>query len=167
MPIVVIEGEPVSLGQRWRKIVGVVLAVTGLCLYLFFSSPGEVVVDADGNITGLTNAFRASLQGKRFWATQLQEITTELAWQRGEPQRRLELDALMAESAREADAFMEQAYRNFPQTRPSEAERRAQALREEADRLEDQEFSRMVEEYRLGFIAELEALLPTVRAKAE
>lgn len=136
-------------------------------LYLYFSSPGKVVVDTNGEVKGLTNNIRASLQGKGFWKNQLKEVNSELEWELGEPQRQEKLDHEMNQMFRELNQSMENMYRKYPDMRPSAYERQAEALRERADQIEQQELDRYLENIRLKRIAELRSILLLVRANAE
>ncbi len=135
--------------------------------YLFFSSPGKVVVNENGQISGVTNQAREVLHGKRFWKDQLREVVTELDWELGEPRRRAELDREFREMDREFDRTMEEMDQKYPDTRPSAAERHAEALRKRADDIEMAEMARFLEQIRLKRIAELRRIRSIVEAKAK
>lgn len=153
------------MNKKKIKIVsGLLVAVF---LYVYCSSPGKVVVDKNGNIKGLINKARASIQMKRFWKNQLKEINAELKWQLGEPLRKAKLDREMKQIFNEFDQSMEEMYREHPEMRPSVAERQAEALRERADQIEQQEFDRYLEKMRLERIAELRNILPLVKSRIE
>jgi len=126
-----------------------------------------VVVDANGNIEGFINSIRASIQGKEFWKNQLKEVNSVLEWELGEPQRQAKLNREMNQMFREVDQSMEEMYREYPDMRPSAAERLAEVLRERADQIEQQEVDRYIDKIRLERIAELRNILPLVKASAE
>lgn len=104
-----------------------------LVIYVSFSSPGKVVIAETSDIAGITNVARELVQGKTFWQEQLNAITTELNKLEAEPAEtaklNLEMDNMLIESQQDA----EKMYRDYPDTRPSEAERQAEALRDKAD----------------------------------
>jgi sRNA-binding protein len=152
---------------NWGKVKIVAGLLAATFLYLYFSSPGKVVVDNNGNVKGLINNVRASIQGKEFWKNQLKEVNSELEWERNEPQRQAKLDREMNQMFRELDQSMEEMYQEYPDMRPSAAERQAEALRDRADQIEQQEFDRYLEKLRLERIAELKIILPLVKARAE
>lgn len=135
--------------------------------YLCFSSPGEIVVNETGDIKGLLNIARSTLQGKSFWKDQLLEIHSALQQELSEPQRQAELDREMNQMRSEVDETMAEMYREHPDTRPSPEERRADALREQADQIEQREIDLFLEKMRLERIAELQKILPIVQAKGE
>jgi hypothetical protein len=133
--------------------------------YLYFSSPGKLVVDEAGDVEGLTNKARAILQGKSFWKDQLREVTSDLQQELSEPQRKAQLDREMNQGLRKFDQSMEEMYREHPDLRPSPEERLAQVLRDRADEIEQAESDRFLEKIRLKRIAELRKILPVVQAK--
>jgi hypothetical protein len=134
--------------------------------YLWISHSGEVVVQDSGKIAGLINQAREALQGKRFWEKQLLIVDKELEWERGEPKRKARIDREIKELDREFDKDQEQFYREYPDTRPSAAERQAEILRERADVIEQAEFERELEQWRLQRIDELQKIKRVVEVKA-
>jgi hypothetical protein len=135
--------------------------------YLLLSTPERLVVDQAGNVEGLANNGRLLLQGQRFWQDQLREATKALDRELTEPQRRAEgyrLEAELSAEMRRSDADY---YRQHPEMRPTPGELKAQALREMADRIEEQEFDQMMEPSRLREIERLRAVLAVVEAKAQ
>ena len=78
-----------------------------------------------------------------------------------------ELDRITEEGVREFDQLMEEMYREHPEMRPSQADLQAEALRERADQIEQEEFDRLVEKMRLKRIAELRKILQLVKDRAE
>jgi len=104
--------------------------------YLYFSSPGEVVVNGTGEVLGLINNVRATLQGKRFWRGQLREVDSEIDKHLSDPQFMTETRRALDQVGRKTDQALEEVYKKNPEIRPSPAERQAEALRERADRIE-------------------------------
>jgi hypothetical protein len=68
----------------------ILIAVT-LCLitfistYLYLSNPATVVVEENGNISGLSNRIRAFLQGQKFWQNQLSVLDEETRFLQAAP----------------------------------------------------------------------------------
>lgn len=147
------------------KIGGGLIALA--FLYLYFSSPEKVVVDEQGNINGLINNARESIQGKAFWRNQLIKVSSKLEWELGEPQRQAKFNQKMNQMMREVNQSMEEMHQKYPDTRPSAAERQADALRERADQIERQELDRYLEKLRTERVSELRKILPIVKARAE
>lgn len=147
------------------KISGGLIALA--FLYLYFSSPEKVVVDEQGNINGLINNARESIQGKAFWRNQLIKVSSELEWELGEPQRQAKFNQKMNQMMREVNQSMEEMHKKYPDTRPSAAERQADALRERADQIERRELDRYFEKLRIERVSELRKILPIVKARAE
>lgn len=133
--------------------------------YLYFSSPGEVVVDEKGETVGMINKVRETLQGKEFWREQLREVDREIYNHISEPQRRAESSRDLDRALRQANQEMEEMYKKMPEARPSPAERQAEALRELADRIETAEVYRVLEVFQLERIEKLRNIRPLVQAK--
>ncbi len=142
-------------------------AIAVVFLFLYFSSPGKVVVDEQGKVRGLIDNARSWVQGSSFWEGQLLEVNSELDWHLKEPRRQAELNREMENMSREFDRSMEELYREFPDMEPSAAERQAEVLRERADQIEQNELDRQLERFRLERISELRNILPIVKENAE
>ena len=134
-------------------------------LYLNFSSPDKVVVDSSGNISGLINNLRETIQGNGFWEKQLQVAKSDLEWELSEPKRQAELDNELNQIMKETDESMEDMYREFPDMRPSKAETQAEKLRDRADEIEQQELDRELELMRQEAIIELKHIIPAIKEK--
>lgn len=151
----------------WKAVSAAVVALT---LYVYFSSPEEVVVTPTGQILGILNQARASMQGRTFWKDQLDQAHRTFRWEQGEPERAAEraagLRQVIETVERENKKIREQVYRESPNLRPSPAARQSEALRELADRIEQAETERMLEQLRLERIANLERTLPLLEARA-
>jgi hypothetical protein len=134
--------------------------------YLYFSSPGLVVVNKDGEIHGLSNKARATLQGNRFWRDQLHEVNRELQWD-GNGILRNALDGRTSENTdRDANREMEKFYERYPQFRSSLAELNNEAVRGRVNQVKWMIFSGYLEEMRRERVQELENIFPIVRSKA-
>jgi flagellar biosynthesis GTPase FlhF len=146
------------------KIAGALALL--LVAYVGFSSPGKVVITESGDITGIINSARKSMQGKSFWQGQLNAITTRLNKLEAEPaetaKMNREMNSLLIDERRE----MEKMYQEYPDTRPSEAERQAEALRNKADSIEQAEWDRTMEKERLERIASLRKIYFLVEERA-
>lgn len=145
-----------------EKIILIVLGLL-IVLYACFSSPAKVAVNADGAPSDLLNKFRASVQGKRFWANQLKALDRELSFLLSEPQRWAELDQLI----RYTDRKLNKMHQEHPELMPSPAERRAEALRARADAIEGTEISARLEKYRMERIRELRWLRPKIESRSK
>jgi len=151
---------------RSRAVKAAALVCGALLLYLYFSSPGKLVVSPAGEIKSIVNMTRAAIQGRTFWKNQLEEANRSLRWKRGEPARAAEARRVVENTRRETKQLMEDMYRQYPGTRPSTASQQAAALRELADQIEQTEMERMLEQSHLQHIAELERTLPLLQARA-
>ena len=133
-----------------------------LVAYVSFSSPGKVVITETGDIIGVTNVARELVQGKTFWQEQLNATTTEINKLEAEPAETAkvnrEMESMMIEWKRDDEKF----YRDYPDTRPSEAERQAEALRDRADSIEQAEWDRTMEKERLERISSLRKIYSLV-----
>jgi len=144
------------------KIILIILGSL-IVLYAGFSSPDEVAVNVDGTPSDLLNKFRASVQGKRFWANQLKALDREISFLLSEPQIMAELNQIM----RETDRKLNKMYQEHPELRPSLAERRAEALRARADAIEGAEISAFLEKFRMERIRELRGLRPKIESRSK
>lgn len=135
-------------------------------IYVSFSSPGKVVITETGDITGIINTARELVQGKTFWQGQLDAITTRLNRLEAEPAETAKMNREMENMLIESQREMEKMYRDYPDTRPSEAERQAEALRDKADRVEQAEWDRTMEKERLEQITSLRKIYALVANRA-
>ena len=135
--------------------------------YLYFSSPGWVVVNKNGEIHGLTNKARAALQGKRFWRDQLHEVRQEIEWEEFGILRKAANDRILGKISRDTNREMEIFYRRYPQIRSSKAELQAEVLRGQFDQFKRTIFHPLFEEIRQKRFQELRMILPVVQSKAE
>lgn len=146
-------GKPRSAWRR-RSIL-IACAVASMLAYLAFTSPEGLVVRSDGSVSGFLNVLREKVQGQSFWQQQLAKAQASLEWELAAPERRAELDRKV-DSYRQA---REEMYQRHPSLRPSAAEEHAEALRDEADRIEAAELERWLEDRRARRISELEAIV--------
>lgn len=146
------------------KIIGALTLL--LAIYVSFSSPGKVVITETGDITGITNIARKLVQGKSFWRQQLVAVTAELDKLYGEPAETAKLNQEMNSMLDDAQREMEKMYQEYPETRPSEAERQAEVLRNKADSIEQAELDRTMDMYRLERIASLRKIYSLVEERA-
>ena len=146
------------------KIAGVLALL--LVAYVSFSSPGKVVITETGDITGIINSARELVQSKTFWQGQLNAITTRLNKLEAEPAETAKMNREMENMLIEEQRDAEKMYRDYPDTRPSEAERQAEALRDKADSIEQAEWDRTMEKERLERIASLRKIYALVENRA-
>ena len=76
-----------------------------------------------------------------------------------------EVERTIREVDKDANEIMEDLYRENPTLRPSPASREANALRRRADRIEEAQMWRMLEEHRLERVEKLRAALRYVKSK--
>lgn len=156
-------GKPRSAWRR-RSIL-TVCAVASMLAYLAFTSPNGLVVRSDGSASGFFNVLRAKIQGQSFWQHQLAKAQASLDWELSAPERQAEFNRKFALRSRSLDQTIEDMYQRHPSLRPSPAEQYAEALREEADRIEAAELDRRLEESRMTRIAELETIVDLLKKR--
>src|SRR3989338_3744313 len=147
------------------KITGALALL--LVAYVSFSSPGKVVIRETGDITGIINNARELVQGKTFWQGQLNAITTQLNKLEAEPAETAKMNREMENMRIEDQREMEKMHQEYPDTRPSEAERQAEALRNKADSIEQAEWDRTMENERLEQIASLRKIYALVENRTK
>lgn len=162
----------VKKGEAMRKtamhvFLTVAILLTVAVHYLYFSSPGCVVVNQKGDIHGLVNKARATLQGEKFWRDQLQEVNREIQWDDSGILRNAANGRSLWEPDRDAIREMEMFYRRYPQLRSSLAELHTEAKRGQITQIKWMIFSGYLEEMRRNRSRELQNILPVVRSKAE
>jgi hypothetical protein len=135
--------------------------------YFYFSSPGRVVVNKNGEIYGLANKARAALQGKKFWRDQLQEVRQEIEWEEFGILRKAANDRILGKIGQDINREIEKYYRRYPQIRSSKAERQADAMRGQYDHFKWIKFNPIFEEMRQKRFEELGMILPVVQSKIE
>ena len=124
------------------------LIIATIFIYLFFSTPGKVVINEAGDTSGFINSIRSNLQGKDFWKDQVKEVKEELKNELNFPRDQAELKKDLDKLDTDINRDMEDMYREFPEMRPSDQDRLAENLREEADRIDAQELDKTLDEYR-------------------
>jgi len=133
--------------------------------YLSLSNANSLVVTVAGNIQGFSNKARESLQGEKFWVSQLKIAHEDLRWELDEPKREAEWERELAEFEREMRREDAEFYKEYPDMRPSKTETRVQALRDKADQLEQEELDRELEEDRLILINDLRKTIKYIESK--
>lgn len=141
--------------------------VLAFIVYVAMSSPGHLVVSERGEILGIVNVARAKLQGVRFWKEQLREAKIELKWSLAAPHRDAERNARIDALMTRTDQRLHEIYERYPKARPSPAEQKAEALREEADRIEQAELDQILEQRRLTRIADLEKIIQILESQGQ
>ncbi|MBD9530627.1 hypothetical protein IB233_03135 [Comamonas sp. CMM01] len=139
--------------------------VSFFAVYLVISSPKGVVITEDGAVKGLLNVARSGLQGTKFWQQQRQAVLAEIAWLEGQPERSAGVRKRIAELDATAEARLQEAYAKHPSIKPSAAQQRADELREEADRIEQDELDMKFEQACLRQIQHLQRLISIINSK--
>ena len=150
-----------------RGVLAFLILLIVIVHYLYFSSPGWVVVNRFGEIHGLTNQVRETLQGKKFWRDQLQEVRREIRWEEFGMLRRAANEGTLEKIGRDTNREMEKFFRRYPQVRPSKAELNSEAWRGKSHPFKWTKFNPLFEEMREKRFQELRKILPIVQSKAE
>lgn len=118
-----------------KVLVGAAVAIVTVHLWAAHSTR-EVALSSDCGPQGLAATLRSSYQRSAFWRDQIAAIDREIA------RLQFRADFRMKERPRNsiAKALIDELQREYPETRPSEEKRHAQALRDRAHELEDQAF---------------------------
>lgn len=156
-------GKPRSAWRRRSMLT--ICATASLLAYLAFTSPDGLVIRSDGSVSGFFNIIRERIQGEGFRQQQLAEAKAALAWELAAPERRAARKRESAARDRLLDQKIDDMYQHHPSLRPSPAEEYAEALREEADRIEAAELDRRLEESRSRRITELEAIVEALKKR--
>lgn len=127
--------------------------------YFKFSSTDEIVINKQGNISGVLNKLRYKLQEKDFLIEQRRLVESELDYENKEPERLKELDITMNEIINDINKDREEFEKEYPDMAPSKIEIYIEDLRNRADKLEDLESTKMFEKFRLERISELKIIL--------
>lgn len=161
--------KKVEVMLKTAKKVFMVLMILFIVVlhYFYFSSPGRVVVNKNGEIYGLENKARAALQGKKFWRDQLQEVRQEIEWEEFGILRKAANDRILGKIGQDINREIEKYYRRYPQIRSSRAERQADAMRGQYDHFKWIKFNPIFEEMRQKRFKELGMILPVVQSKIE
>lgn len=131
-------------------------------LYFFVSVPDSVVLQSNGQLSGMGNEIRAFLQGKSFWQDQLSKLDQRVADLKEMPKRRDEVERELTKISKEAD---EKVYHENPELRPTPAQRRADALRARADAIEDTEERKSFVKECSEKVDQLNMLMPIIEKK--
>lgn len=127
--------------------------------YFKFSSTDKIVINKQGNISGVLNKLRYKLQEKDFLIEQRRLVESELDYENKEPERLKELDITMNEIINDINKDREEFEKEYPDMAPSKIEIYIEDLRNRADKLEDLESTKMFEKFRLERISELKIIL--------
>lgn len=127
-----------------RLIFAVVVGVTA-AVYLYESHPKDVVVTSNGRIQGPVNRVRAWIQGERFWSHQLAEAKIEMNRMIvSDAQQRAQMSELSQVEAQTAQLVQDFIARS---TNLTAVQRNAATLRATADRIEQVDGMRSVDQY--------------------
>lgn len=153
------------LGFRTWLIL--IVAAELIVLYLVFSSPGKVSVDVNGDPAGLVDSFRALVQGKRFWKDQLTLVDKQLDKLISMPHSMVEDDKKINLLLEMLEQEREKTYQAHPEQAPSQAARRAEALRMQAHSIEKAERDDLSEKARIEGVRRLTVVRSIIEAKSK
>ncbi len=142
------------------KVSFILFILIGIFIsYFKFSSTDKIVINEQGNVSGVLNKFRYKLQDKDFLIEQKKLVESKLDYRKKEPERLKELDETIKKIIDESNERMAELEKQYPRMKPSEIETYIDELRNRADRLEQLESRKILEEFRLEHISELELIL--------
>jgi hypothetical protein len=128
----------VTIRQRNWLYIGAAVLVT------WFAWPGSNELNGSCEPESLFSRLRADLFGQYFWERQREDIQSRASsaenWDSDIAAANASNDAELENSKR----LLEEFYARFPDMAPSPAARRAQELRDTADKIEKQEFARTI-----------------------
>lgn len=127
--------------------------------YFKFSSTDEIVINEQGNVSGVLNKFRYKLQDKDFLIEQKKLVESELDYRKKEPERLKELDETIKNFIEDSKVRIAEFEKEYPNMKKSEVQIYIDELRQRADELEKLENRKIFEEFRLKRISELELIL--------
>jgi hypothetical protein len=139
---------------------GIVLAVSACAaLFTWLTWPSSEFALNDQCVPTGMQGFSARLYGATFWQKQLAAVRFELQHEIEWPQKiamamaiaKAANDRVTQETTQQLDAI----YQKYPHLAPSEAQKKADALKNEADEIERQEALKLYEAMRLRQIARL------------
>lgn len=136
-------------------------------LYLYASSADGIVVSPEGAVQRYANVARSVLQGDRFWREQLNIVKRTLEWALSLPERQARREEQIEKLDKTTRARQEYLYQRTPRARSSPAEERAEALLDEADRIEQVEIDQRLERYRSERIDNLQFTIQVLQMRPE
>ncbi|MDR5867958.1 hypothetical protein [Halomonas koreensis] len=131
--------------------------------YLAFSSPGEVAVSVDGEVRGLINKARATIQQRDFWKDQMSLVEAEYDELRDEPARKARMERELNSLLAEADRVIAQTDREVG-IESGAAQRSADQYRDRAAAIEDAEMRQWLNQIRLERMRELRTIAVHVQS---
>lgn len=155
-----------KIRPTWLRLLTLtILATTSIPIYLALSSPYGIVIQSDGSILGLSNIIREKIQRNKFWRQQLATAQSVLDRELDANKRQVEFDKSIEANIKRGNEIVENLYKSNPALRPSPAEQYAEALRDEADRVEAAELKRQLEESKIRRIAQLETIVGLLKKR--
>jgi len=149
-----------------KALIGASIAFV-LVTFILISGPKGVAVTNTGEPNSLINMIRESVWGRSFWIDQKEFIEHKILGLEIQPIEDAALAKEMRELDREFQAETEQLYREHPDLKPSEAEVRAESLRDEADRIEDMALAEDLEQMRIEELKELRVILSFINSRLD
>jgi len=141
------------------------LMVIAFIAYILLSAPAGIALTKLGKPNGIINELKEAAQGQTFWQDQEKAIVKKINTLNNQPAEDAKFEKEMAEYEKESRRDDELFYKQNPDMRPSPAERAADALREKADAIEEQQLKKEMEQYRLNELSELKQMLKITREK--
>ena len=129
--------------------------LAGLLWITLLRPPSALSLDNHCRPRGFVNSIRAELQGRTFWRSQAGILDKEMEYLLTLPMRVTEGRERMRKVSRNSRRLLDSLYGEYPQLRPSEATRSANALRAQADSIKAARIAEIANSYREKRIAVL------------
>jgi hypothetical protein len=143
-----------------RKAISVIGAVVVTISIAAILPSTELSINKSCDISGPAQKLKLAVQGKRYWAKQLELLDDEVRDIETHPERMRRLQIAnegMSEILEKHRQSMEELYSKFPELRPSPQQTLAQELRKRADAIEGTWLQERMNEVRTQRLLALEA----------
>lgn len=146
------------------KVSFILFILIGIFIsYFKFSSIDKIVINEQGNTSGILNKLRYKLQDNDFLIKQKNLIEAKLDDLKKEPERLKELDETIKRMMEDTNKHIAELENEYPDMKPSEVKIYVEDLRNRADKLEELEDRKIIEKFRLENISELELTLKYIK----
>lgn len=159
------QNHQVEKKKKYPSRIYILLIAISFIAYILLSAPTGIALTKIGKPNGLINVLKEVVQGQSFWQSQEKAIVKKISTLIRQPAEDAKIEKEMAGYAKESRRDDELFYKQNPDMRPSPAERAAEALREKADIIEDQQLKKELEKDRQDELVELKQMLKITREK--
>lgn len=159
------------LQNRKRKAIAVLFGCAIPIVVIALLPPTELSFNDSCQISGPIQKLKSSVQGKHYWAKQLQLLDEEVRYWEAQPERFKNVQQMAQKRVNEALAknrqFMEEIYSKYPELRPSPHQTMADELRKQADAIEHAELLEKLEQLRTQRLMTLKSCRPVIIAATQ